>query len=131
MATMAEANQRNVLIALIESRQGIDNAEAILAVPGLDVGWLGHFDLTSDLGIPAQFDHPEFIAAVDRLAEASQSDRQALGLARRPARASEPDGEQGISHPGLRQRRRRAAQRLHARSGRLRAAFESQRDRRG
>jgi 2-keto-3-deoxy-L-rhamnonate aldolase RhmA len=70
IARMAEANERNVLIALIESRRGIDNAEAILRTPGLDVGWLGHFDLTSDLGIPAQFDHPEFIAAVDRLAAA-------------------------------------------------------------
>jgi 2-keto-3-deoxy-L-rhamnonate aldolase RhmA len=80
IAAMAEANARNVLIALIESRRGIDNAEAILAVPGIDVGWLGHFDLTSDMGIPAQFDHPEFLAAVDRLAAASQRTGKPLGL---------------------------------------------------
>ena len=70
LATMAEANRRNVLIALIESRQGIENAESILAVPGIDLGWLGHFDLTSDLGIPAQFEAPAFTAALDRLAAA-------------------------------------------------------------
>jgi 2-dehydro-3-deoxyglucarate aldolase/4-hydroxy-2-oxoheptanedioate aldolase len=77
---MAEANARNVLIALIESRKGVENAEAILAVPGIDAGWLGHFDLTSDLGIPAQFHHPEFLAAVDRLAAASERTGKPLGL---------------------------------------------------
>jgi 2-keto-3-deoxy-L-rhamnonate aldolase RhmA len=80
LATMAEANQRNVLIALIESRQGIANAEAILAVPGIDVGWLGHFDLTSDLGIPAQFEAPAFLAAVDALATASVRTGKPLGI---------------------------------------------------
>ena len=38
-----------------------------MAVEGLDIGWLGHFDLTNSMGIPGQFDHPDFLAAVDRL----------------------------------------------------------------
>jgi 2-keto-3-deoxy-L-rhamnonate aldolase RhmA len=80
VAAMADANARNVLIALIESRRGIENAEAILEVPGIDAGWLGHFDLTSDLCIPAQFDHPDFLAAVDRLAAASERTGKPLGL---------------------------------------------------
>ena len=32
--------------------------------------WLGHFDLTNAMGITAQFDHPEFVAAAERLARA-------------------------------------------------------------
>jgi 2-dehydro-3-deoxyglucarate aldolase/4-hydroxy-2-oxoheptanedioate aldolase len=39
-------------------------------VPGVDVVWLGHFDLTNFLGIPAQFDHPRYLAAVDALLSA-------------------------------------------------------------
>ena len=73
IGAMAAANAEIVLIALIESRLGIENAEAILATPGIDVGWLGHFDLTSDLGIPARFDHPDFMACVDRLAAAGRA----------------------------------------------------------
>jgi 2-keto-3-deoxy-L-rhamnonate aldolase RhmA len=78
VAYMAEANRRNLVIGLIETRQGIDNAEAICATPGFDVAWLGHFDLTNDMGITAQFEHPEFWAAVDRLAAAAKRHGTAL-----------------------------------------------------
>jgi 2-dehydro-3-deoxyglucarate aldolase/4-hydroxy-2-oxoheptanedioate aldolase len=69
-AVMQSANQRIVLIALIETVKGIENCAAIMAAPGLDVGWLGHYDLTNDQGITGQFDHPRFVAAAERLAEA-------------------------------------------------------------
>lgn len=64
---MAEANERTLVIPLIETATGIDNVDAILATPGVDVGWLGHYDLTNSMGITAQFDHPRFVAAVDAL----------------------------------------------------------------
>lgn len=72
MATMQSANERIVLIALIETARAIESCEAIMATPGLDVGWLGHYDLTNDLGITGQFDHPRFVAAAERLAKACQ-----------------------------------------------------------
>ncbi len=98
---MAEANARNVLIALIESCRGVDNAEAILAVPGIDVGWLGHFDLTSDLGIPAQFD-PSRVPRRRRSARRSvAAHRQAARSSGRPARPAATDGCKGLPHPGL------------------------------
>ncbi len=64
---MKAANERTLVIALIETATGIENADAILAVPGIDVGWLGHYDLTNTMGITAEFDHPRFNAAVDAL----------------------------------------------------------------
>src|SRR5689334_7347533 len=63
---LREANERTLVIALIETAAGIANAEAIMAVAGVDLGWLGHFDLTTSMGIPGQLDHPDFLAAVDR-----------------------------------------------------------------
>jgi len=51
-----------------------------MAVPGIDVGWLGHFDLTASMGIPGQFDHPDFLAAVDRLIAARRRNGKALGF---------------------------------------------------
>jgi 2-dehydro-3-deoxyglucarate aldolase/4-hydroxy-2-oxoheptanedioate aldolase len=77
---MAEANERTLVIALIETATGIANVEAIMAVPGIDVGWLGHFDLTASMGIPGEFDHPEFLAAVDRLAEACRRNGKPMGF---------------------------------------------------
>lgn len=79
IGAMAAANERNVLIALIETALGIENAMGILATPGIDVGWLGHFDLTADLGIPAKFEDPAFLAAVDKLTAASRATGTALG----------------------------------------------------
>lgn len=67
---MREANERVMAIALIETEKGIENADAIMAVPGIDVGWLGHFDLTDSMGIAGQFDHPRFDAAVTHLVSA-------------------------------------------------------------
>jgi len=46
---MRAANEAVLTIALIESARGIDNAAAILSTPGLDVGWLGHYDLSDSL----------------------------------------------------------------------------------
>lgn len=67
VAKMAAENERTLVIALIETAIGIENADAILAVPGIDVGWLGHYDLTNTMGITAEFDHPRFQAAVETL----------------------------------------------------------------
>src|SRR5205823_9171591 len=71
------ANERTLVIALIESAAGIANAEAIMAVESIDVGWLGHFGLTNSMGIPGQFDDPDFLAAVDRLIAECRAPRQA------------------------------------------------------
>jgi 2-dehydro-3-deoxyglucarate aldolase/4-hydroxy-2-oxoheptanedioate aldolase len=41
-------------------------------VPGVDALWVGHFDLTNFLGIPGQFGHPDFLAAIDRIVAACE-----------------------------------------------------------
>ncbi len=68
---MAQANQRSVVIAMIETETGLANVDAIAAVEGIDVLWLGHFDLTSSLGIPGQTDHPDYLAAVSHIVAAA------------------------------------------------------------
>lgn len=72
---MRALDARTLVIAQIETDSGLANVEAIAAVPGIDVLWIGHFDLTNFLGIPGQFDHPRFVAAVDRILAACRSHR--------------------------------------------------------
>ena len=72
-AVMRAANERITLIGLIETARAIENCAAIMATPGLDVGWLGHYDLTNDLGITGQFDHPQFVTAAEELAGACRA----------------------------------------------------------
>jgi len=76
---MQAANEAILTIALIESARGVDNAEAILATPGLDLGWLGHYDLSDSLGCAEDFEDPRYIAAEQRLLSAAAASNKPLG----------------------------------------------------
>jgi 2-keto-3-deoxy-L-rhamnonate aldolase RhmA len=79
MEKLAAANRRTTLFAQIETRQGVENAEALAALPGVDCLWIGHFDLSCALGIPGQFDHRDFADAVTAVTTACQKHDKALG----------------------------------------------------
>jgi 2-dehydro-3-deoxyglucarate aldolase/4-hydroxy-2-oxoheptanedioate aldolase len=76
---MRAIHERTLVICMIETRSGLDNVEAIAAVDGVDVLWLGHFDLTNFLGIPAQFSHPQYRDAVKRIAAAAAKHGKSAG----------------------------------------------------
>jgi len=76
---MRAIHERTLVICMIETRAGLENVEAIAAVDGVDVIWLGHFDLTNFLGIPAAFSHPMYGDAVKRIAEAARKHGKAAG----------------------------------------------------
>lgn len=80
IAKMAAANARTLVIPLIETATGIANVDQIMAVDGIDIGWLGHFDLTNTMGITAQFDHPDFNAAVAALVAACRRHGKPPGI---------------------------------------------------
>ena len=67
------ANDETLLIAQIETARGLDNVEAIAAVAGIDALWIGLYDLTLSLGIPGQMNHPDVLAATDRVFAACQT----------------------------------------------------------
>lgn len=77
---MANANARNVTIAQIESERGVEHADAIAAVDGIDVIWIGHFDLSNFMGIPGQFDSADFNQAVDDVLIATRKHNKAAGF---------------------------------------------------
>jgi len=77
---IASARARNILIALIETPGGVAAADEIAALPGVDILWLGHFDLTNFMGIPGQFDHPDYLAAVDRIVAAARRHGKPAGF---------------------------------------------------
>ena len=77
---MRAADARNLAIAQIETERGLDAVEAIAAVDGIDVLWVGHFDLTNFLGIPGQFDNPKYVDAVKRIVAAGRRHKKGLGF---------------------------------------------------
>jgi len=47
-----ENNERNLLVVQIESPKAVENLDEILAVPGIDVAFVGCGDLSFSMGIP-------------------------------------------------------------------------------
>jgi len=62
-----QANEDTIVILLLETVKAFENLNEIVSVPGVDVAWMGHYDLTVSMGIPAQFEHPRFLKAMDAL----------------------------------------------------------------
>jgi 4-hydroxy-2-oxoheptanedioate aldolase len=65
----AKANDEILVVVMIEQAQGVENADEILAVPGIDAFFIGPNDLHSSLGLPPAFesDAPAFVQALDHL----------------------------------------------------------------
>jgi len=73
-------NERTMVIAQIETERGLDQVEKIAAVDGIDVLWVGHFDLSNFMGIPARFDDPRFDAAMRHVATVARRHGKAAGF---------------------------------------------------
>lgn len=63
-------NRSVTVIPLLEEKDVVDDAEAILAIDGIDIVFLGPFDFSISLGVPgATFDHPLMAQHLKRLVE--------------------------------------------------------------
>ncbi|MCG6903795.1 MAG: hypothetical protein LJE68_14050 [Rhodobacter sp.] len=64
---------------LAETAEAVENIDEICAVPGIDIIVPAQFDLSTSLGIPGQFDHPDFIDATQRIEQAAKDAGIPLG----------------------------------------------------
>lgn len=62
-----EEAQAPLLVAMIEHHRAVANLEKILEVDGLDAILIGPYDLSASMGLTAQFDHPDFCAAMENI----------------------------------------------------------------
>lgn len=70
---LARINEEVLVIAMIETKEGLDNLEAICATPGLDALYIGPADLSFALGLLPRADNtdPLHLAACDRIRDAA------------------------------------------------------------
>jgi 2-dehydro-3-deoxyglucarate aldolase len=62
-ARVAKGNEEKLVAVQIEHVEGVRNIDDIFAVPGIDVAFIGPYDLSASMGITAQFDHPRMLEA--------------------------------------------------------------------
>ncbi|MCC7083559.1 MAG: aldolase [Pirellulales bacterium] len=67
------ANRETLIIVQLENEAAVAQAEAIAAVPGVDVLMIGPADFSILGGFPGDFDHPKLAKAVERIAQAARN----------------------------------------------------------
>ncbi|MFN0183818.1 MAG: HpcH/HpaI aldolase family protein [Aquabacterium sp.] len=77
---VAAYNLRTLVIAQIETERGLEQVDRIAAVDGIDVLWVGHFDLSNFMGLPGQFDDPRFDAAMRSVVAACRRHGKVAGF---------------------------------------------------
>jgi len=77
---LAGYNSGNVAIANIESVPALDNLESLLAVSGLDAVFIGPHDLSVSMGLPEEYDHPDFEKAISHIIKSCRSVGIAVGI---------------------------------------------------
>lgn len=92
---VASDGKELLLCLMIESAEGVKNVEAIAAIKGVDVIQLGPFDLTFDMGIPAQFEHPKFLKALERIEKGVKNAGKILGGVALPGLSNETIVQRG------------------------------------
>ena len=73
-------NAETLIIVMLETPQGIANADQIAAVPGVDILLIGSNDLCTGLGIPGQLRHPKLREAYETTAQACKQHGKTLGV---------------------------------------------------
>ena len=73
-------NEQTLVSVMLETPKGIANAEAIAAVPGVDILLIGTNDLCAEMGIPGQVGHERVRAAYETVADACRRHKKVLGM---------------------------------------------------
>jgi 2-keto-3-deoxy-L-rhamnonate aldolase RhmA len=79
-AATDRAEARTVVVLQIETLAGVAHVEEIAATPGVDVLWVGQFDLSVAMGIPGAFEDPRMREAEDRVLAACADAGRAAGV---------------------------------------------------
>ncbi|PIA90432.1 5-keto-4-deoxy-D-glucarate aldolase [Cercospora beticola] len=71
---MKSANETIITMIQIETREGLENVDAIAATPGVDLIFIGPNDLAQALlgYVPARGDEPEFVKAIEKIVGAAR-----------------------------------------------------------
>jgi 2-dehydro-3-deoxyglucarate aldolase len=76
----ASHNDRVVVVVMLEHRDAVAQADAILATPGIDAALIGPYDLSASLGLAGQLSHPQVVAAQQTILEACRRQRVPAGI---------------------------------------------------
>ncbi len=77
---VATANDDTLVVVQIEHIKAVECIDEILTVPGVDVAFIGPYDLSMSMGYPGEIHHPEVQKAMDRVRDAALRHGVAPGI---------------------------------------------------
>jgi len=98
---VGKLNRNIVGIIQIESPSAVREADAIAAIDGVDVLFVGPADLSHSLGVPGQFDHASYLAALDTVVTACRHHGKSAGILLYDPVAFGPHLERGFRFLGV------------------------------
>lgn len=96
-AAVRAVRGRGLVVVQAESREAVAEIGALARVPGVDAVFVGPYDLTTSLGIPEQFEHPEFQAALTTIRDACRAAGMPVGIFRMTGAEARPHLAQGFT----------------------------------
>ncbi len=85
----ASANDDILTVVQIEHIDAVNQIDKILTVPGIDAVFIGPYDLSASMGLAAQFNHPTYLTARDKILDSCRNHSVVCGI-----HVVEPDPEQ-------------------------------------
>jgi 4-hydroxy-2-oxoheptanedioate aldolase len=100
-AGVASLNRDIVGIVQIETPSALHEADAIAAIDGVDVLFVGPADLSHSLGVPGQFANATYLAALESVVAACRAHGKAAGILLYDPASFGPHLEMGFTFVGL------------------------------
>jgi len=74
------SNSGCLAVVQVEGVEGAGNVPEILTVPGLDVLFIGPYDLSMSMGLPGQVQHPVVVQAISDIVAKARNSGVAIGI---------------------------------------------------
>jgi 4-hydroxy-2-oxoheptanedioate aldolase len=74
-----KSNDCTLVVIQVEGTEGVQNIDRILEVPGIDVLFLGPYDLSQSLGLIGQVTHPKVLSAIEEITKKAKDKNIAVG----------------------------------------------------
>ena len=76
----SKANNSLLTVVQVETKKSVENADEIAAVDGVDVLFIGPLDLSVSLGVADNYEHPDFLKAMDRVSDVCKQQGKVPGI---------------------------------------------------
>lgn len=92
-----EGNRETVILAHIETRRGVEDADAILSNPHVDIAFLGMMDLSVNFGQAGNFQNPNLVKGVEQVIASARKHDKVVGLNASDAEAARRWFDKGVT----------------------------------